>query len=106
MSWLPESQDRLPLTWWKGQPIYLAAVLALLGVVSMVVTALLMATAGGILARLIFSYASVLDHLWLWTPVTYVLVNPPSLWLLLSSYFFWRFGEEVERHLGRRSFVK
>jgi hypothetical protein len=38
--------------------------------------------------------------------VTYVLVNPPSLWLLITSYFLWRFGEAVERHLGRRVFVQ
>jgi hypothetical protein len=34
-----------------------------------------------------------------------VLVNPPSIWLVLNSYFLWRFGEQVERHLGRRTFV-
>lgn len=105
MSWLPESQDRLPLTWWKGHPIYLAAIIALGGVASMIVTTVLMAAGGGVINSLVFSCANVLRG-WIWTPVTYVLVNPPSLLFLLTSYFLWRFGEEVERHLGRRVFVQ
>jgi membrane associated rhomboid family serine protease len=106
MSWLPESQDRLPLTWWKGEPVYLAAVLALGGVASMIVTAVIMAADGAMLSRLVFSFANVVDNGRIWTPLTYVLVNPPSIWLVLGSYFLWRFGEQVERHLGRRVFVK
>lgn len=106
MSWLPESQDRLPLTWWKGQPVYLAAILAIAGVVSMIVTSLLMAADNGIVPRLIFTFGNVVDRGWLWTPVTYVVVNPPSIFFILTSYFFWRFGEEIERHFGRRVFVK
>ena len=43
MSWFAKSKDHLPLTWWKGHPVYFAAVLALGGVISMVVTALLLA---------------------------------------------------------------
>ena len=112
MSWLPESQDHLPLTWWKGRPIYLAALIALGGVASMVVTALLMASKGdvagngNVLEALIFTFANVADHGRIWTPLTYVLVNPPSLWFLITSYLFWNFGEQLERHLGRRAFVK
>lgn len=106
MSWLPESQDRLPLTWWKGQPIYLAAIIAIAGVVSMIVTSLLMAAERDVISRLIFTFSNVVDRGWLWTPITYILVNPPSLFFILTSYFFWRFGEEIERHFGRRIFVK
>lgn len=106
MSWLPESQDRLPLTWWKGQPIYLAALIALGGVASMIATALLMAGDDDVLEALIFTFANVADHGRLWTPLTYVLINPPSLMFVLISYLFWSFGEQVERHLGRRAFVK
>jgi hypothetical protein len=105
MSWLPESQDRLPLTWWKGHPIFLAAILAIVGAASMVVTAVLMAAGGGVITSLVFSCSNVMRG-WIWTPLTYVLVNPPSIMLLITSYFLWRFGEEVERHLGRRIFVQ
>jgi membrane associated rhomboid family serine protease len=106
MSWLPESQDRLPLTWWKGQPVYLAAMLAIAGAASMVLTALIMAANPAALPSLVFSFSNAFERGFLWTIVTYAFVNPPSIWLILTTYLFWRFGEEVERHLGRRVFVK
>ncbi|RBP39644.1 rhomboid family protein [Roseimicrobium gellanilyticum] len=107
MSWFPKSKDHLPLTWWKGHAIYLAAYIAIGGVVSMVVTAILMAAAGGsIIGMLQFSYAGLVGGLRLWTPLTYVLVNPPDLFFLLSAFFFWRFGEDVEKFFGRRIFVQ
>lgn len=105
MSWLPESKDHLPLTWWKGHPVYLSAVLALAGAASMILTTLLMAAAPASLDYLTFSFSDF-ARFQLWTPATYVLVNPPSLWLLLGCFMFWRFGESVERHLGRRSYVR
>ena len=96
----------LPLTWWKQQPVYLAAVLALGGVASMVLTALLLAVNQSSVGYLVFSVDNVVHGWRVWTPVTYVLVNRPGLMFLLSSYLFWSFGEAIERHLGRRSFVK
>ena len=105
MEWFPASKDHLPLTWYKQTPVYLAAVIALVGVASMVVTSLILALNPAWIQLLIFST----DHLlsgWIWTPVTYVLVNPPSLMFLLTSYMLWSFGESIERHLGRWSFVK
>lgn len=105
MSWLPESKEHLPLTWWKGHPIYLSALLALGGVASMILTAILMAVSPGLVAALIFTPENFLKG-FVWTPVTYWLVNPADLWLVLSCYFLWNFGEAVERHLGRRSFVR
>lgn len=105
MSWLPESKDHLPLTWWKGHPVYLSAMIALGSVVSMIATAILMGTAREVLQYLAFDFGDF-AKLQLWTPVTYVLVNPPGLMMLLGCFFFWRFGEAVERHLGRRSFVR
>ena len=47
----------------------------------------------------------LVERLYLWTPASYTLVNPPSLWVLVGCFLMWRFGEELERHLGRRSFV-
>lgn len=102
-SWLPESQDRLPLTWWKQHPVYLAAVVALIGAASMVVFAVL---GPGLMGHLVFSFDAAFKDWHLWTPVTYVLVNQPSLWILLGCYLLWSFGEAVERHLGRRAFVR
>lgn len=102
MSWLPESQDRLPLTWWRQQPVYLAAIIALAGVASMIITAVL---GYAVMAHFVFSFDRAFLQFHVWTPLTYVLVNPPSLWLIVGCYLLWNFGEAVERHLGRRSFV-
>jgi membrane associated rhomboid family serine protease len=105
MSWLPESKDHLPLTWWKGHPVYLSAAIALGGVASMILTTILMAAAPEAVGYLAFSFSD-LQRLHLWAPVTYILVNQPTLWLLLGCFMVWRFGEAVERHLGRSSFVR
>ncbi len=102
-SWFPESKDRLPLTWWRQQPVYLAAIIALVGAASMVLFAVF---STGLMRHLVFSFDAAFKEWRLWTPVTYVLVNPPSLWGLLGCYFLWSFGEIVERHLGRRAFVR
>ena len=102
-SWLPESQDRLPLTWWKQHPVYLAAIVALVAAASMVVTAVL---GYDLMGHFIFTYESAFRQLHLWTPLTYILVNPPSIWTLVGCLLLWNFGEAVERHLGRRAFVR
>lgn len=101
-SWFPESKDRLPLTWWKQHPVYLAAIVALVGAASMVVFAIL---GPGLMQHLVFSFDAAFQSWHLWTPITYVLVNPPGLGILFGCYLLWNFGEAVERHLGRRSFA-
>lgn len=102
-TWLPPSQDRLPLTWWRQHPIYLAAIVALAGAASMVIFAIL---GRGVMGGLVFSFDAAFTHWQMWTAVTFVLVNPPSLWTLVGCYLLWSFGEAVERHLGRRAFVR
>jgi membrane associated rhomboid family serine protease len=103
MSWFPESKDHLPLTWWKGHAIYLSAYIAIGGVASMVVTAMLGMRMVDLFA---FSYAGLVGQFRLWTPLTYILVNPFDLFLLLSAYIFWKFGEDLEKFFGRRAFVR
>jgi membrane associated rhomboid family serine protease len=68
----------------------------------MVITAVL---GYDLMGQFVFTYDSAFRQLHLWTPLTYILVNPPSLWTLLGCLMLWNFGEAVERHLGRRSFV-
>jgi len=102
-SWLPESKDHLPLTWWKQHPVYLAAIIALAGAASMVLTAVV---GYSMMGHLVFTYQGAFHHLRLWTPLTYILYNPPSLWTLIGCLLLWNFGEAVERHLGRRAFVR
>jgi hypothetical protein len=101
--WLPPSQDHLPLTWWRQQPVYLAAILALGALASMILTALL---GPQISTQFIFSYESFFRQYHLWTPFTYPFFNPPSLWTIIGCYLLWNFGEAVERHIGRRAFVR
>lgn len=100
-SWLPKSKDHLPLTWWKQHPVYLASLVAIAGAVSMLIFAIL---GSGVMQHFVFQVDALLKGL-LWTPLTYVWVNPPSLWTLFGCYLLWSFGEGVERHLGRRAFV-
>jgi len=102
-TWLPPSQDRLPLTWWRQHPIFLAAIIALAGAASMVAFAIL---GPRVMGGLVFSYEAAFTRWHLWTAATFVLVNPPSLWILVGCYLLWSFGEAVERHLGRRAFVR
>jgi membrane associated rhomboid family serine protease len=102
-SWLPESQDRLPLMWWKERPVYLTALIALVGGVSMIITA---AWGAPWATHLAFSFESAFRLLYLWTPLTYVLVNPFNLWTLVGCILLWNFGEAVEQHLGRRALVR
>ena len=103
-SWFPESKDRLPLTWWKQHPVYLAAIVALVGAASMVVYAVL--GVGVLETYAAFSFNTAFKDWHVWTLLTYPLVNPPTLWTVLGCYLLWNFGEAVERHLGRRSFVR
>lgn len=102
-SWLPESQDRLPLMWWKQRPVYLAMIIALVAGASMIVTA-----AWGVpwIAHLAFNFENAFRLFYLWTPLTYVLVNPFNFWTLVGCILLWNFGEAVEQHLGRRAFVR
>lgn len=102
-SLLPESKDHLPLTWWKTYPIYLAAVIALVAAASIIFTAIVGYESA---PWLIFTYHTAFGEWRLWTMFTYVFFNPPSIWVVLGCFLLWNFGEAIERHLGRRSFVR
>jgi len=102
-SWLPESKDHLPLTWWRQRPVYLAAIIALGGLASMILTALI---GYAHLGHLIFTFKSTFHEYHFWAPLTYVFVNPPGFWAIIGCMLLWNFGEAVERHLGRRAFVR
>ncbi len=106
MPLFPKSQDHLPLNWWRGQPVYLAAYVAIGVLASMVATAVLLAVNPDWFSYLIFSSYGFLHLGRVWTAATYVLFNPPDFWLLVTCYFLWRFGEELEKFFGRRVFVR
>lgn len=99
---LPPDKDLLPLTWWRQHPVYLSAILALAAAASMVIFAIL---GYSLMSQMVFSIDAIATGK-LWTPLTYVLVNPPGIWTVVGCYLLWRFGETVERHFGRRIFVQ
>jgi hypothetical protein len=99
----PPSQDHLPLTWWKQRPIYLAALVALAALASMILTAILGPKLAG---QMVFTYDSFFREWHLWTPLTCLWMNPPGLWTVIGCLLLWNFGEAVERHIGRRAFVR
>ena len=99
---LPPDKDLLPLTWWKQHPVYLSAILAIVAAASMVIFAIL---GYPLMSQMAFSIDAIATGK-VWTPLTYVLVNPPGIWTLVGCYLLWRFGEAVERHFGRRIFVQ
>jgi membrane associated rhomboid family serine protease len=59
-----------------------------------------------LMGHFVFTFDRAFGELHLWTPLTYVFFNPPSLWTLIGCYLLWSFGEAAERHLGRRAFVR
>ena len=69
----------------------------------MILTALL---GYSLMGHFVFTYDGAFRQLHLWTPLTYIFVNPPSFWTLIGCMLLWNFGEAVERHLGRRAFVR
>ncbi len=100
-----------PITWIGTFPVYLATALAGAHVLAMIITSLVMAATGplslsqGILSELIFTWESAALKGKLWQFVTYLFVNPPSLWMILQLAMLVLFGTEVEKFLGRHPFL-
>jgi len=95
-----------PLTWVGRVPVYLATMITAVLAVSMVATSLALALGGAdAIFSMTFTYASAIRDLRLWQFVTYALVNPPSIGLVIQLFMFAWFGTEVEKFLGRRSFA-
>lgn len=100
------SQEHQPLTWWRGHAIYVAHVLVLVWVASMLVTTVLMwAGAHGVLGLLPFSSQRVLAGE-AWRILSYGFYNPPSLWFVVEMAMIIWFGREVERFFGRKIFLE
>ena len=88
--------------WLRGYPLYAAHVIVLIYVVLMIVTAVL----GG--ASPISTLAFDSRAVWsgeVWRIFTYGLLNPPRLGFAIDMLMIVWFGREVERTLGRRTFL-
>lgn len=100
------TEGSAPLAWWRGHPIYLSAYLALFTIGSMVLTALLGGFAPETVGHLVYSHENFWGQFKFWTPLTHLLINPVSIFTLLTAFMWWKFGSEVENYLGRRTYLK
>lgn len=100
-----DSDEHTPVIWLRGYPVYAAHFIVLVYVVSMFVTTLLNIFHVGIHQQwLPFSSAQVLNGQ-IWRIFTYGLYNQPSLEFVFDMLWIGWFGRDVERAIGRRSFL-
>ena len=52
------------------------------------------------------SPVAVLEHLWIWQPVTYMFLHGSLFHILFNMLALWMFGTELERLWGTKFFVK
>lgn len=99
------SEEHQPITWVRGYGIYATHVVVAVYVFSMILTAL--AIRPGIPYFMeALPFAS--NRVWngeVWRLLTYGLVNPPSLRFAIDMVMTVWFGREVEKHLGRKTFL-
>jgi membrane associated rhomboid family serine protease len=49
---------------------------------------------------------SVIQHLWVWQPVTYMFLHMDMFHILFNMLGIWMFGVELERMWGTKAFIK
>src|SRR5881392_1593516 len=101
------SDDYRPVAWMGRYPVDVTTMLVGLHVGAAILTAILVAIGGGsILAYLQFDSAAVWSGQ-VWRLFTYAFVHAPSglLWFAIEMYMLFVFGREVERFVGRRSYI-
>lgn len=106
------SEDYYPITWVGRLPIYVTTLLVVAHVLAMVGTAMALSITGAPnpmlspwLEPLIFSSASVLQQYSLWQFVSYAFLDQPSLSFAIDMLLLYSFGREIERFLGRSTFL-
>ena len=50
--------------------------------------------------------AAVIDHGWVWQPLTYMFVHGGFFHLLFNMFVLWMFGGEIERRWGSAEFLR
>ncbi|MGB9276633.1 MAG: rhomboid family intramembrane serine protease [Terrimicrobiaceae bacterium] len=94
------------LTWVGRVPVYLSTAIAFAHGVTMVFTALAMASgAEWFFQVLAFSPQSAISKLNLWQFVTYAFVNRPDIFTLIQLVLLAFFGRDVEKFIGRKAFA-
>ena len=92
--------DNQPLGHFKNYPVYLATVLVVVHVASML--------AGVVLSPQVYAEAlqfapeiySPVAQPWRW--ITYAFVQVPTFWFLIDMYLLYSFGRQIEQNFGRR----
>src|SRR5881398_538078 len=102
------SDDYRPVAWMGRYPVDVTTMLVGLHVAAAVFAAILVAIgAGSVLTWLQFDSAAVWYGAQVWRLFTYAFVHAPSglLWFAIEMYMLFVFGREVERFVGRRSYI-
>src|SRR6184192_204655 len=102
------SDDYRPVAWMGRYPVDVTTMLVGLHVAAAVFAAILVAVgAGSVLTWLQFDSAAVWYGAQVWRLFTYAFVHAPSglLWFAIEMYMLFVFGREVERFVGRRSYI-
>jgi membrane associated rhomboid family serine protease len=103
-----KSDDFEPVAWVRGYPLYFSALLVGLHLLALVAWALVFAFHhGGWITWVAFSSDAVLQNGRIWQWVTYLFVHNPTdpIGFAIEMFLLYAFGREVERYLGRRSFI-
>ena len=97
--------DYGPITWFRRTPIYATAILVAALAVGMFLTVILSAI--GVRSEwFVFSPFSFWKQAGLWQLLTYPLLGKPDFFFVIGLFFFYRFGVDVERELGRTRFYQ
>src|SRR5205809_917773 len=102
------SDDYRPVAWMGRYPVDVTTMLVGLHVAAAVFAAILVAVgAGSVLTWLQFDSAAIWYGAQVWRLFTYAFVHAPSglLWFAIEMYMLFVFGREVERFVGRRSYI-
>ena len=99
------SKDYGPVTWFRRTPIYATGILVACLAVGMLSTVLLTAL-GGRVEWFLFSPFAFWKMGRLWQLFTYPLLGSPDFFFVIGLFFFYRFGVDVERELGRTRFFR
>ena len=102
------SDDYRPVAWMGRYPVDVTTMLVGLHVAMAVLGAILVAIgAGSVLGWLQFDSAEIWYGAQVWRIFTYAFIHAPSalLWFAIEMYLLFVFGREVERFIGRRSYI-
>lgn len=108
-TWKNQDDDYRPITSWGSYPVDATTLLALAHVAAMIVAALLLsANIQGWIPWLEFNPATLKEGR-VWTLATYAFVyniGKDYIWFAYHMLLFFWFGRELERFIGRHSFLK